>query len=320
MEEKWVASLDVGATHVTAGLASSWGKVTHESERKTRDEGPPLKERIVSTAKELCEKAARSGIRLEGAAAGVPGIVDSEKGLLVAAGLLPELSGFPLGPELEKALGLPALIENDVNAQACAEMIFGQARGVSNFVFFSIGTDLGGGLVIGGKLIRGAHHLAAEYGHITLDLEGQRCACGASGCASHIVSGAGLARRAAESRGSGSGEKGMEPGAEDVFAAARRGERAEQELADEFKRRFGVVAANVMKVVDPQMVVFAGPMMLKEPGLFEEVVSWAKKYYFPVPWLPEFRVSNMTKDTAVLGPAAAFFMARNIPAGPGNDP
>jgi glucokinase len=181
--------------------------------------------------------------------------------------------GVPLRADWEEALGLPVVVENDVNARAVGEMVFGVARGCRDFVLFALGTDLGGGIVIDGKLHRGAHYIAAEFGHLTLDLDGPPCLCGGVGCAREWVSGAGLADKAGEAgpalppaRVSGRGKHAPGPAAQ-VLAAAREGNPAAENLVSEFSRRFGAAIANVMKVLDPELVVLAGEPIRAEPWL-----------------------------------------------------
>ena len=321
---KWVAALDIGATHVSAGLVSSAGEIREPREIVSRDlENPkPLRVRLLELARGLIERAEETGVSLAGIGVGCPGIVDADKGILVVAGNLPELMGLPLGPELQDEFGLPAHIENDVNAQALGEMLFGVARGIKNFVIFSIGTDLGGGIVSDGRLHRGAHNIEAEFGHLTLDLDGKSCVCGGYGCAREYVSGAGIADRARELLSDSSAVckavKGERPKitARTLFAAGRDLDPEAVKLIEQFTKRFGAVIANVMKVLDPEMVVLAGEIMRREPQLIHDIVHWTRHFYFPLPQLPDFRVSELTKETAILGPAAAYFIANNIPAGP----
>ncbi|MFO8056041.1 MAG: ROK family protein [bacterium] len=326
MRTTWVMALDVGATHMTGALVSSKGEIRSPLEAATRGENGSVKERIMNMAEGLVEAAKTKRLKPAGIAVGVPGIVDAEKGVLVAAGNLPELFGVPLGPELEEEFELPALLENDVNAQTMGETVFGVARGVNNFVLFSIGTDLGGGIVINGRLLRGAHHIAAEFGHMTIELFGEPCVCGGQGCAREWVSGQGLADKARQSLSDDSEALKPVHGKRDkltarhVFKAAAREDEESEKLIEEFSRRFGAVVANVMKVLDPEMIVMAGKVCRTEPRLISQVVKWTRHYYFPIPQLPDFRVSELTKETAVLGPAAAFFLERGIDASPEHHP
>jgi glucokinase len=316
--QKWVVAMDVGGTHVSAGLVSQSGEIRDKREIMSRgpEDDKPLRERIFDLVRGLLKKARAKKQKVAGIAAGVPGIVDVEKGVLVAASNLPELFGVPLGPELTEEFGLPAHIENDVNARAVGELVFGVARGVKNFALFSIGTDLGGGMVVGGRLLRGAHNIAAEYGHMTLEVDGGQCMCGGFGCAREYVSGAGIADRSREFLTEESEVIKLAEGdrnnvtAKMVFEAARNKDGEAQKLVEEFVKRFGAIIANVMNVFDPEMVVLAGEIVRKEPQLINDIVHWTRHYYFPIPRLPDFRVSELTKETAVLGPAAAFFLER----------
>jgi len=322
MKAKWVIGLDVGATHMSGALISSEGEVRSPREVPTRERSENVKDRIMGLAAGFVDAAKEENIKPAGISAGVPGIVDADKGVLVAAGNLPELFGVPLGPELEEAFELPAVVENDVNAQTLGELLFGVARDVKDFVLFSIGTDLGGGIVINGRLHRGARHIAAEFGHMTLDLFGGPCVCGGQGCARQWVSGEGLAEKAREVLSDESEavksvrQKRDKLSARHVFQAADKKDPESEKLIEEFARRFGAVVANVMKVLDPEMVVMAGEVCRAEPRLISDIVKWVRHYYFPIPQLPDFRVSELTKETAVLGPAAVFFLDREIAAGP----
>lgn len=324
MNKKWVITLDVGATHVSAALVNTVGEIRDPREILAHDpaDPAPLRLRLRKLAGDMLARARKAGRTPVGIAVGCPGIVDSKEGVLVVAGNLPELFGVPLGPELAEEFGLPVSLENDVNARAVGEMVFGVARGHGNFVLFSIGTDLGGGIVIDGRLHRGAHMVEAEFGHLTMNPDGPPCVCGGCGCAREWVSGAGLADMARSRLSDNSpmlrevqGDRAKIT-APMVFAAGREGDPEAAALVEEFARRFGVVIANVMKVLDPELVVLAGEVCRAEPQVITRIIHWVRHYYFPLPQLPGFRVSEFTKESAVLGPAAAFFAEHNTPAGP----
>ena len=326
MDRKWVAALDVGATHVSVGLVSNQGDIRDKHEMMTRPAGEtrPFRARLTELAAGLLDRARADKIAPVGIAVGAPGIVDTDKGVLVVAGNIPEFLGLPLGPDFTEEFGLPVQLENDVNAQAVGEMLFGVARGKKNFILLTIGTDLGGGIIIDGKLHRGARFIAAEFGHMTLELEGNPCVCGGVGCARELVSGAGLADRARNTLTDDSSVVRDAGGraavtARHVFKAAREGVPEAEELVEEFSRRFGAVIANVMKVLDPELVIMAGEILRHENQIISRIVHWTREYYFPMPQLPDFRLSELTKETAVLGPAACFFVAHDIETGRGKN-
>jgi len=313
---QFVLAVDIGAGHVAAGLVSRSGKILLAESMATLDPARPgsLIERLQALIGKLIARAREEKLTLAGIGVGSPGIVNSDQGVVVAAGNLPELFGARLGEIFSQAFDLPVFVENDVNALALGEMLYGVAKGQKNFIVFALGTDLGGGVVLNGKLAPGANFIAAEFGHLTLDLHGQKCVCGGVGCAREWVSGAGLAERARErlpdhSQAVSLAGKREQVTAREVFQAAEQGDAAAQELVEEFGRRFGALVANVMKVLDPEVVVLGGEVCRAEPQLAGLVARWTRHYYFPIPKLPEFRLSRFSKATAILGPAAAFWAA-----------
>jgi glucokinase len=317
-KEIQVLGIDIGATHTSFGVVSSRGKIILNEVMERKSGTKPLIDRLLETSEKIIEAAKGQGKMPSGIAIGSPGIVDSKNGVVVAAGNLPELFGARLGDLFHSKFHLPVFVENDVNALALGEMVFGVAKGQKNFVVFALGTDLGGGIVIDGKLHRGANFIAAEFGHLTLDLAGKQCVCGGYGCAREWVSGEGLAERSREVLPEDSlalslaGHKREELKAMHVFAAWQKGDSAAGEIIEEFGRRFGALVSNVMKVLDPEVVILAGEVCRQEPEIMNLVVKWTRHYYFSIPRLPEFCLSRFTKEDAVLGPVAAFMVEHGI--------
>ncbi len=315
MSRRQVLAVDIGAGHVTAGVVSRRGKILSSQTMATVDPDRPgsLIARIEQLIASQLERAQAGKIAVAGLGIGSPGIVNSALGVVVAAGNLPELFGAHLGERFGRAFSLPVVVENDVNALALGEMLFGVARGQKNFIVLALGTDLGGGIVQRGKLISGSNFIAAEFGHLTQDLHGKKCVCGGVGCVREWVSGAGLAERARELLPEDSKAIALSGArarltAREVFQAAEQGDPSAAELVDEFGRRFGALVSNVMKVLDPEVVVLGGEVCRSEPQLMNLVARWTRHYYFPIPKLPEFRLSQFSKATAILGPAAAFLV------------
>jgi predicted NBD/HSP70 family sugar kinase len=316
MAEQYVLALDIGASHVSAGLVNREGRIelARSMETPGEKERPSLIERLHELTASLLDDGSARGLLVQGISIGSPGIVNTDEGVIVAAGNIPELFGARIGERFREAFGLRVLVENDVNALALGEMLFGVAKGVRNFVVFALGTDLGGGIVVDGKLLRGSNFIAAEFGHLTIDLHGQRCFCGGYGCFREYVSGEGLAERARESFSAESlalrmlgGDRSRLSAAE-VFRSAEKGDVSARELIEEFGRRFGALVANVMKVLDPELVILGGEVCRTEPGILNLLVHWTRHYYFPLPELPRFKLSEFSKSRAILGPAAAFFV------------
>ena len=193
--------LDIGGTKLAAVVADGEGRILHKIRRRTRpDRGvePIIDEMCAMVA----ECAAIGGTQATDARAlGVSfgGPLDAEKDVVHAVPNLPGWGGVPLRARLEEALpGLRIVVENDANAAALAEWRFGAGRGYRCILYTTMGTGIGGGIVVDGEVLRGATGCAGEIGHVCLDPEGPPCACGNRGCLEAFCSGPSIARRAAE--------------------------------------------------------------------------------------------------------------------------
>ena len=315
-KETYILGIDIGATHTSFGVVSKKGEIFFPEVLERKEGRDSLVSRLLERAQNIIETARAEGKPPLGIGIGSPGIVDSQNGIVVAAGNIPELFGARLKDIFEEKFSLPVFVENDVNALALGEMLFGVAKGRKNFVVFSLGTDLGGGIVIDGRLHRGANFIAAEFGHLTLDLSGKQCVCGGFGCGREYVSGAGLAERGRELLRDDSlalklaGGKRDALKAEHIFQAWRQKDPGSTQLIEEFGKRFGALVSNVMKVLDPERVIIAGEVCRQEPEIMNLVVKWTRHFYFPIPRLPEFCLSRFSKQESVLGPVAAFLLER----------
>jgi glucokinase len=182
----------------------------------------------------------------------VPGAVDCDKAIVVQAPNLPSLINFELKAELEKRLGWPVFLENDANAAAVGEMWLGAARGCRDVVSVTLGTGVGGGVILNGKLWRGSHGSAGEIGHTTVDpFSGLKCKCGNTGCLELFASATAIVRMARE--------LGMnEPTAEEVYEAGRNGDEQAQSVFKRFGMYLGIGLANLINLIDPQVIVITG--------------------------------------------------------------
>lgn len=181
---------------------------------------------------------------------GTPGAVSKRSGLLKNSNTVC-LNGMPVAGDLRARLGRDFVIENDANCFALAEALHGSARGKRVVFGVIMGTGCGGGLVIDGTVHTGLQSIAGEWGHMSIDPNGPACYCGERGCVETFISGSGLERRYAELTGA-------RRSAVEIVAAHRSGEPAARTVLEEFFSRFGRALANVIAVVDPDMVVLGG--------------------------------------------------------------
>jgi glucokinase len=202
------------------------------------------------------------GLDPVGIGVGVPGIVDPATGAVGEAHHVRDLTGVVLGPALAAACGRPVVVDNDVNALAMGEWRFGAGRGCRSLVVLAMGTGLGAGIVLDGRLVRGARGFAGELGHVPVRFDGPPCWCGGRGCLALYASGRGIAE-AARARGRPAPEaSGRLPGedasAPEVFAAAAAGDPNAGAIVDEACRALGAAVAIVVNGLNPEVVVLTG--------------------------------------------------------------
>lgn len=267
--------VDVGGTKVL-GLAvdsSSEGPqapIVPAVRRPTPAGGDAVLDTVVSVVTEVVDTARQAGHDIAGVGVGAPGLVDRE-GTLRFAPNLPGVVDQPIVSILSDRLGLPVVADNDATAATWAEFCWGAAKGTNHALMFTLGTGIGGGVVAGGQLQRGAEGFAGEPGHMVVDPNGPFCPCGRRGCWERFASGSGLARIAREAAIGRRADRVVELGGGDaeavrgehVTAAAREGDREALEIIDRFGWWIALGIANLMNVLDSEIVVIGG-------GLVEE--------------------------------------------------
>jgi glucokinase len=257
--------IDVGGTKVLGIVLDDAGSVATEHREPTRRlDAAGLLEGVVAVATEL--RGGRTDVVAVGV--GLPGLVDRAGTLRFA----PNLQGIvevPVAPTLADALGVPVRADNDATCAAWAEHQLGAAAGTDTSLLVTLGTGIGGGLVVDGRLVRGAHGFAGEVGHMVVDDGGIPCPCGRRGCWERYASGSALGQQARTLVAGGSGERllalaGGDPEqvkGEHVMAAAAEGDPDALALLDVFADWFALGLANLISVVDPSRCVVGGGLV-----------------------------------------------------------
>ena len=263
--------LDIGGTKVSGGVVDEDGRILVRTRRDTPDRSSAprvVEDTIVEVHDELLVLAGEAGVEAPTAVGvGAAGFVAADRATVVFA---PHLSwrNEPLRDALGQRISLPITIENDANAALWAEYRFGAAREASHAVMITLGTGIGGGLLVGGTLVRGRYGIAGEFGHMQVVPGGQRCECGNRGCWEQYSSGNALVR---EARGMAMANS---PKAADLIAhvggdvedltgpriteAARGGDATATELLAEIGHWLGVGLANLAAALDPEVFVVGG--------------------------------------------------------------
>ncbi|ALC16822.1 putative N-terminal HTH domain-containing sugar kinase of the NBD/HSP70 family [Desulfuromonas soudanensis] len=266
MSAPLVIGIDLGGTNCRGGLVTASGALV-SSRRMATETGEglePFLQHLVRFCGDLIADAGDGGQRVAGIGIGTPGVISSE-GVVQISPNLSVLNGFPLARELENRLGLPVRVVNDANAIAWGEGEFGAGRPFSSFVALTLGTGVGGGLVLHRRLWLGSDGSAGEIGHVMVDAEGRLCGCGNRGCLEQYASAKGivLSYRNLVERKSGndppcSGWGGSDGGAVALAEAARRGDLAARASFAEAGRRLGQVLGGVANLLNLDGVVFCG--------------------------------------------------------------
>lgn len=247
--------IDLGGTAIKAGAVDEHGRVLARISAPTELERGSA--HVLATIARLArELGAQSGPR-GGVGLGVPGLIDRAAGVITECPNLKSLERIPLATELARALGCPrerVFLENDANAAALGEHWCGDARGASELLFVTLGTGVGGGLVLGGHLYTGSGGLAGEIGHVVVEPNGRACGCGARGCVETLASATAARRRALEL-----GLPPDEPGdLEQLAARARAADGPERELCTAIGRDLGHALATAVSLLDVRTFVLGG--------------------------------------------------------------
>jgi predicted NBD/HSP70 family sugar kinase len=286
-----VLGLDLGARFLRGAICDLGGVVRARQDVELSDvDASDALAAVVSLRRSLVDAAGVSEDALDGAVLGVPGVVDAESGLVHMTSV-PRLEGMAFGAEAERVLGLPIAVENDINLAALGEHWLGVARGVDDFVFLSVGTGLGAGLVLDGELHRGRHGSAGELDLVSAGLELDIDPC--AGALSE------LAARLAAHDGDTLVAPPYDPPA--VFAAARAGDAVGQAVVTEEARRIALHLVPVAAVGDVDLVVLGGGIGTNGDLLLEPVRELLARW---LPFPPRVEVSSLG-DAAVLTGALA---------------
>jgi glucokinase len=179
--DKYAIGVDLGGTNIKIGIVSEKGKLVKSISVKTEADGGPKKV-ITNIIKGVEIILLKNRFKIQGIGIGCPGVVSTKKGIVESAPNLPGWKNVKLGPIIKNKFGYKVHLENDANAAAIGELIFGAGKKIDSFVMVTLGTGVGGGIVFSKKIFRGEFGAAGEIGHISIDVNGPKCNCGSTGC------------------------------------------------------------------------------------------------------------------------------------------
>lgn len=307
---KYVVGVDIGGTTVKLGLFTAEGDLLDKWEITTRkDEGGRyiLGDVAESVEDKLTEKAIDKQ-DVVGVGMGVPGPVKEDGTVLKCANL--GWGIFNVEEELEKIIGLPVKAGNDANMAALGEMWQGGGKGYSNQVMVTLGTGVGGGIILNGKMLSGVNGAGGEIGHMQIsDSETETCGCGKTGCLEQYTSATGIVRLANKALDSSDKPSKLRSiqyvSAKEIFDAAKEGDDLAMDLVEEHGKCLGKALAQIACVVDPEVFVIGGGVSKAGDILIEYTSKYFQKYAFHACRSTKFALATLGNDAGIYGSAKA---------------
>lgn len=303
MNKRFAMGIDLGGTNLRVALVTCDGEIVSKRKEPTSEDILDSIFRVIGTF--FSDEIAGIGL-------GVAGLVDREGGKIAISPNIPAVEGINLVNKIRKKFKVPVFIENDANAAAIGEKWVGAGKGFSNFVLFTLGTGIGGGIIQDKKLL----NVAAEIGHMTINVDGEKCFCGNSGCLESYAS-----ARAILSRVVSALEKGRESAlrqshggnfykltAEDIYRMAIEGDSLSREILKKAGRYLGIGIANIVNLMSPEAIILAGGLTGAWDVYIKEAIEEASKRAFkelfgPVKIIP----SLLGDDAGIIGSAGLVF-------------
>lgn len=302
--KKYVFGIDIGGTTVKCGLFQTDGSIVEKWEIKTAL-GSILEDVAETIEKKILERN-MSKEEVSGVGIGVPGPVTTEGFVVVGVNV-----GWPEGKdvkkELESLLSLPVAVGNDANVAALGELWLGAAQGASNAIMYTLGTGVGGGVIINGKVVAGTNGAGGELGHSSAVLNGTPCNCGKRGCLETVASATGIVKETVnylKENDAASTLRQLESiEAKDVFDAAKAGDAVGLKMVDQLGFYLGLNMANVAAAVDPQKIIIGGGVSKAGAILTDAISKHYREHAFSSVRDAEFVIASRGNDAGIIGAA-----------------
>lgn len=306
---KYYIGIDLGGTNIVAGVVNENYEIISKASVKTNLPRPEqeIAADIIKVSKQAVADAGLSMEQIEWVGMGTPGIANSETGIIEYSNNL----GFvntPMVKYLEEGLGKPAFIENDANAAAYGEYVAGAAKGARNAVCITLGTGVGGGIIVDGKIYCGSNFGGAEIGHTVISVDGPQCTCGRKGCFEVYSSATGLIRMTkeaiAENPDSSMAAEEKISG-RTAFNHMRKGDKAAKEVVDKYIKYLAAGITNTINIFQPDVLCIGGGVCNEGDPLLvpmKEIVA-RENYTRNSPKNAEIVIAKLGNDAGIIGAA-----------------
>ena len=304
--------IDLGGTNIAVGLVNEEGRIIAKTETPTLASRPyqELIKDMAACAKKVMEEAKITEDELRSIGVGIPGVADKDGMVIFCTNL--GWRNVPLRAELQQYINKPVYMDNDATVAGWAEYQAGVSRGTDSSVFMTLGTGLGGGIVMNGKIWAGAHGAGSELGHLVIEVDGVPCTCGKRGCAERYCSATAIIRMAREACADAPNclimravEGDMDKiNAKAVFDAAKEGDSVAMQVFNRFVKYLAIAINNVISFIDPDMIILGGGVSRAGDFLLDAVKAALPEYlFYPTLKQPELRIASLGNDAGIIGAA-----------------
>lgn len=290
MSKKYKIGVDVGGTNVKVALVDKTGSIVYSDTVPTRAEmGYEYTiSNMIKAINDVMKEAKVTISNVEGIGFGFPGQIDCDNGIVRIAPNIPGWINIPIAEIVSKEFGVPVKVDNDVRCAALAELNYGAGKGATNMICITVGTGIGSGLIVNGKLVRGASNAAGEIGHIKLQMnDGPLCGCGDQGCLEAFASGPAIVAMAEEYVKGGKSTKYRELAKNEitpyyVCEAAKQGDVVAKKIFETMGTYIGIGLSSVVNLLNPEKIVIGGGVADAGEFLFAPIRETLKKRSMPI--------------------------------------
>ena len=314
MAGKYNICLDVGGTKVLGAIFNEKDEIIYRLKKRSKSGGnaaADVEKVIIDVVEEMIRESGIDRKELNAIASCAPGVIDQENGIVLFTPNLP-WKDYDIAGAMQKKLGVPFRVGNDVNLGVLGEYYFGAARGYKNIVGLFVGTGMGGGLVLNGQLYTGHLFKAAEYGHMILDPEGPLCNCGQRGCLEAFSSKQGMSAYIRQQVARGRTSLMADAVAEGVFRskklvkALEAGDAVAEEAVDRACHWLAVATGNLINTFSPDLVIYGGGVIEALGDLFlKKILAEVDRYCMPqIRSTVELKCASLGDDSILYGDLA----------------
>ena len=310
MMKKYIG-IDIGGTAIKAGIIDEKGQVLSKFQERSNVDNyqVPLIDLVKKVVGEVHQYAIINNFAPEGVGVSAAGQIDHKKGTVIGdCGNIPGWTGSHLKDEIGKIVNLNVTVENDANCAALAEHWIGNGQGLKNVIVYTIGTGIGAGIILEGKLFSGGIGIAGEIGHMVLQKDGKKCTCGNRGCFEQYGSMTALIRDVSKETGEQLGEIDGQM----IFAEARKGNKKVAFCIDRFLEYNATAIVNLLHVFNPEAIIIGGGVSRQGEVILKPLNEKVRKKAMPT-FLNNLviRTAKFTNDAGIIGAVRNFILLQN---------